>query len=72
MMWSHASNWLGSLRFDNAAKLHQRAVARALDNAPVIYGDGGINQITPERSQPGQRSILVGTGELAKSDDIGR
>ena len=59
-------------RLDNAAKFDERAVARTLDDPTVMYGDGGIDQITPERSQPRQRSILIGAGELAESDDIGR
>ena len=32
---------------DHAAELDQGTVAGALDHAPVICGDGGIDQIAP-------------------------
>ena len=48
------------------------AVAGALDHAPVMHGDGRIDQIAAERPQPRQRAILVGAGEPAVSDHIGR
>jgi hypothetical protein len=34
------------------------------------HDDDRINQIAPERSQPRQRAILVGTGKPAVSDHI--
>ena len=33
-----------------AAKLNQDAVAGSLDHAPVMYGDGGIDQVASERA----------------------
>ena len=33
---------------DNAAKFHECAIACALENAPVMYCDGGINEIASE------------------------
>ena len=58
-------------RIDDAAKLDEAAVARALDDAPVMRGDRRINQIAAQRPQPRQRSLLVGAGEPAVADDIG-
>ena len=46
---------------DHAAKLDDAPVAGALDDAPVMHGDGGIDQIAAERPQPRQRPLLVGS-----------
>ena len=35
---------------DHAAELDDAAVAGALHHAPVMYGDGGIDQIASERA----------------------
>ena len=58
-------------RVDHAAKLDEAAVAGALDDAPVMRGDGRIDQIAAQRAQPRQRSLLVRPGEPAVADDIG-
>ena len=58
-------------RVDHAAKLDEAAVAGALDDAPVMGGDGGIDQIAAQRPQPRQRTILVRPGEPAVADDVG-
>ena len=58
-------------RVDHAAKLDEAAVAGALDDAPMMRGDGGIDQIAAQRPQPRQRSLLVRAGEPAVADDIG-
>ena len=47
------------------------AVAGALDDAPVMDGDGRIDQVAAERPQPRQRAILVRPGEPAIADDVG-
>ena len=39
-------------RVDHAAKLDQAAVAGALDDAPVMRGDGGIDQIAAQPPEP--------------------
>ena len=57
---------------DHAAKLDERAVAGALHNAPVMRGDGGIDQIAPQPPQPRQGAILVGAGKPAVSDHVRR
>jgi hypothetical protein len=46
-------------------------IARALDDATMMSGDRGVNQITAQRPQPRQRSLLVRPGEPAITDDIG-
>src|SRR5271169_241244 len=57
---------------NDAAKLNEDAVARALDHAPVMHGDCRIDQIAPQRPQPRQCAVLVRTGESAISDHIRR
>ena len=47
------------------------AVAGALDDAPMMSGDGGINQIAAQRPQSRQGSILVRAREPAVADHIG-
>ena len=39
---------------DNAAELDERPVAGALHDAPVVHGDGGVDQIATQRAQPRQ------------------
>jgi hypothetical protein len=36
------------------------AVAGALDDAPIIDGDGWIDQVAAGRGQPRERALLVG------------
>ena len=55
---------------DHAAELDEAAVAGALDDAPVMRGDGGIDQIAAQPPQPRQRAILVRAGEPAVADDV--
>jgi hypothetical protein len=43
-----------------AAKLDEAPVARALDDSPIMYGDGGIDQIAAKGSQTGQNAVFVG------------
>ena len=47
-------------RIDDAAEFDQHAVAGAFDDAPVVNGDDGIDQVAAERAQPRQDSIFVG------------
>jgi hypothetical protein len=50
---------------NNAAELNEDAVTSSLDEASVMYSDGGIDQIAAERAQPRKRPPLVGAGKLA-------
>jgi hypothetical protein len=59
-------------RVNHATKFDDAAVARALHHPPVMQGDGGVDQIAAERSQAGERLLLVGAGQLAVSDYIRR
>ena len=57
---------------DHAAELNENSVAGALHYAPVMYGNGRVDQIAPERPQPRQCPILVSAGKSAVSDHIRR
>ena len=59
-------------RVDDAAELDEAAVAGALDDAPVMHGDGGIDQVASEPPQPRKGAILVRPGKPAVADDIRR
>ena len=58
-------------RIDHAAELDDRAVAGALDDAAVMGGDGGVDEIAAEAPKPREGAILVLTGEPAVADDVG-
>ena len=57
-------------RIDHAAELDDGAVAGALDNSPVMNGDGRINQVATKRPEPRQGAVLVRAGETRKADDV--
>ncbi len=59
-------------RVDHAAELDQRAVAGALDHAPVMDGDRGVDQVAAQSPQPRERAVLVRAREPAVADDVGR
>ena len=56
---------------DDAAELDDAAVAGALDDAPMVDGDGRIDQVASERPQPRQNPVLVGSGKPRIADDVG-
>ena len=56
-------------RVTHAAKLDEAPVARALYDSPIMYGDGGIDQIAAKGSQTGQNAVFVGAGKPGVSDD---
>src|ERR1700722_1400947 len=58
-------------RIDHATELDDQAVAGALDEAAVVDGDGGVNQIAAQQPKPRKRSLLVDAGEPAVANDIG-
>jgi len=47
------------------------AVARALDDAPVMRGDGGVDQVTPQPPKARQRAVFVGARQPAVADHVG-
>ena len=55
---------------DDAAEFDDRAVAGALDDAPMMRGDRGIDKIAAEAAQSRKRAILVRAGKPAVADDI--
>ena len=57
-------------RVDDAAELDDAAVAGALDDAAMVHGDCGVDQVAAERPQPREGSILVRAGKPAIADDI--
>ena len=56
---------------DDAAELDNAAVAGALDDAPVMGGDGGVDQIAAQPPKPRQGAVLVRAGEPTVADDVG-
>ena len=57
---------------DNAAKLDEGTVASALHDSAVMDGNGRVDQVTPQRTKPGQRTIFVGSRESAVADHVSR
>ena len=57
-------------RVDHAAKLDEAPVAGALDHAPVMRGDGGIDQVAAQPPKPRQRAVLICPGEPAVADHV--
>ena len=55
---------------NRAAELYEDSVAGALDHAPVVHGDGRINQIAAERPEPRQCAILVRSRKSTISDNV--
>jgi hypothetical protein len=58
-------------RIDHAAKLDENPVAGALDDPPVMGGDGGVDQVASEPPKARERAILVRSREPAVADHIG-
>ena len=57
-------------RVDHAPELDDRAVAGALDDAPVMNGDDGVDEIAAKGPQAREDAILVRACEPAVADDI--
>jgi hypothetical protein len=55
---------------DDAAELNESAVPGSLDDAPVMQGDGRVEQVAAQRTQPRQGAILVRAGEPAIADHV--
>jgi|HubBroStandDraft_6_1064221.scaffolds.fasta_scaffold952660_2 hypothetical protein len=47
------------------------AQVRPGDDAPMVHGDGRIDQIAAQRPQPRQNPVLVGSGKPRIADDVG-
>ena len=59
-------------RVHHAAELNNGSIAGSLDDATVVHGDCGINQIAADRPKPRQRTIFVRAGEPAVTDYVRR
>ena len=57
-------------RVDHAAELDEASVSGALDDAPAMRGDGGIDQIAAQSPKARQRAILVRAGKPAIADHV--
>ena len=58
-------------RVDDTPELDNCAIAGALDDAPVVHGDGRVDQVAAQRPQPRQNPVLVGSGKPRIADDVG-
>jgi hypothetical protein len=56
---------------DHAAEFDEAPIAGTLDDAPVVRGNGGVDQVAPEPPKARERAILVRSGQPAVADDIG-
>ena len=57
-------------RVDDAAELDDAAVAGPLDDAAMVHGDCGVDQVAAQRAQSRQSSIFVRAREPAVADHI--
>ena len=58
-------------RVDDAPELDDGAVARALDDAAVVGGDGRVDEIAAQAPKTRKRPLLVRASEPAVADDVG-
>ena len=58
-------------RVDDAAKLDDDAVARALDHPAAMDGDRRLDQVAPQRAHTRQNPVLVGARQPREPDDVG-
>ena len=56
---------------DDAAELNQSPIAGALDGAPFVHRNSGVDQIAAQCAETGQRAVLVDAGQPAEADNIG-
>src|SRR5271163_3334359 len=56
---------------DHAAELHESSVAGPFEHTPVMYGDGRIDEIAAQSSEPRQGTILVNACQPAETDNVG-
>src|SRR5271163_2201085 len=60
-----------SHRLDHAAELDESPIAGALEHAPVLGRDRGVDQFRSQCPQSRERSILVHAGHATETDDVG-
>src|SRR6516225_7706719 len=57
-------------RIDDTAEFNDAAVASALDDAAMMHGDGGVDQVAPKGPEPRERAILVRASKPRITDDV--
>ena len=57
-------------RVNDAAELDDAAIPGALDDAPVMRVDRGIDQIAPQPTEPRQGAIFVRSRQAGVADDV--
>ena len=59
-------------RVDNARELDEGAVAHELDDAALVLGDQGLDELSAVRLEAGEGAVLVPLHEPAVADHVGR
>ena len=67
-LWTSMAQFTASTTLRNSTIA---AVAGALNDAPMVDGDGRIDQVASERPQPRQNPVLVGSGKPRIADHVG-
>src|SRR3984957_4623252 len=57
-------------RIDHAAELDDATVARALDDASAVGGDGGVDQVAAKSPKARKGAVLIRPGEPAVADHV--
>ncbi len=57
--------------FDHSALHFDGAAYGPLEHTSVVHGDGGIDEIAAQSSEPRQGAILVRAGKATETDHIG-
>src|SRR6516165_399246 len=58
-------------RIDDAAEFNDAAVARALDDAAMMHGDGRVDQVAPKGPKPCEDTIFIRASKPGVADDVG-
>ena len=58
-------------RFDHAAELDEASIAGALEDAAVMGGYRGVDEIGAQAPETRERAILVRSRDPAEADDVG-
>src|SRR5262249_24894554 len=56
---------------DHARELRQQPVTGGLHDPPSVFVDFGVKQVSPKRSQPSERALLIGAYQPAVADHVG-
>jgi len=56
---------------DHAAELDESSIAGPFEHAPIMYGDGRIDEIAAQSSEPRQGPILVNACQPTETNNVG-